>query len=266
MKESGWFRYLQPGVDYYVHPSGLWIVLRTPLRTDQMLAVTYIAASGDTVGDYNPERIHNLGGRPKLRLLKASGANHQPGEPTWDYEMHQVYRVSGSRDVEPGSVDLTVSLGERSAGRTFKRAPNGDDVTFLRLFGLDEESPTDVLDPAAVYKPGEGDFGDPGGGGSAGIFGAQQGVQGTFIVFPTLHPFAEPPPLPSLGLTAEETAHILGDDANHRIYAEVDPFERDNAGLFRLTMSYRIRSDSVISSFSLGALGIREGSEQHPPG
>jgi Motility related/secretion protein len=247
--ESGWFRYLQPGVDYYVHPSGLWVVLRTPLRKEEMLAVTYITASGDTVGDYNPERIHNAGGRPMLRLLKASGANHQPGMPTWDLEMHQVYRVSGSRDVEPGSVDLTLSLGEPSAGRTFKRAPNGDDITFLRLFGLDEESPLDVLDPAAVYTPGDG------------LFEEQPAVQGTFVVFPTLHPFAEPPPVPSLGLTAAETASILGDDANHRIYDEVDPFERDNAGLFRLTLSYRIRSEGVISSFSLGALGIREGSE-----
>ncbi|HSG06833.1 MAG TPA: hypothetical protein VLA36_00650, partial [Longimicrobiales bacterium] len=80
--ESGWFRYLQPGVDYYVHPSGLWIALRTPLRREEMLAVTFITAVGDTVGDYNPERIHNAGGRPTLQLLKASGANHQPGRPT----------------------------------------------------------------------------------------------------------------------------------------------------------------------------------------
>ena len=109
--------------------------------------MTYITATGDTIGDYNPERIHNTGGRPTLRLLKASGANHQPGRPTWDQEMHQVYRVSGSRDVEQGSVELTVSLGELSAGRTFKRAPTGDDLTFLRLFGLDEESPADALDP-----------------------------------------------------------------------------------------------------------------------
>ena len=113
-----------------------------------MLAVTYVTALGDTIGDYNPERIYNLGGRPTLRLLKASGANHQPGRPTWDREMHQVYRVSGSSDVEPGSVELTVSLGERSAGRTFKRRPSGEDITLLRLFGLDEEAPVDVIDPA----------------------------------------------------------------------------------------------------------------------
>ncbi|HSW28007.1 MAG TPA: hypothetical protein VLH75_00820 [Longimicrobiales bacterium] len=248
--ESGWFRYLQPGVDYFVHPSGLWIALRTPLRREEMLAVTYITATGDTVGDYNPERIHNLGGRARLRLLRASGANHQPGRPTWDLEMHQIYRVSGSPDVEQASVTLTLSLGELSAGRTFKRAPSGDDLTFLRLLGLDEESPLDQLDPAFVYAPGSEAFED------------EPPVQGTFVVLPTLRPFAEPPPVPSLGLGPEETAAILGDDANRRIYDEEDPFERDNAGLFRLTLAYRIRSEGVISSFSLGALGIRPESER----
>ncbi len=248
--ESGWFRYLQPGVDYYVHPSGLWIALKAPLAKDEMLAVTYITATGDTVGDYNPERIANAGGRPKLRLLKASAANQQPGMPTWDMEMHQVYRVSGSRDVDPGSVNLTISLGELSAGRTFKRGPTGQDLTFLRLFGLDAESPADQLDPSFVFTPASSAFSD------------QPPVEGTFLVFPTLHPFAEPPPLPSRGLTAEETARILGEDANHNIYDQPDPYERAAAGLFRLTLTYRIRSQGVISSFSLGAIGIRDGSER----
>ncbi len=248
--ESGWFRYLQPGVDYFVHPSGLWIALRTPLRREEMLAVTYVTATGDTVGTYNPERVHNAGGQPTLKLLKASGPNHQPGRPTWDTEMHQVYRVSGSRDVEPSSVELVISLGERSAGRTFKRTPTGEDVTFLSLLGLDQESPVDDLDAAFVYSPADE------------FFGGQAPVQGTFLIFPTLEPFARPPPLPRQGLTAEETARILAGDANRRIYEEEDPFERDNAGLFRLNLSYRLRSEGVISSFSLGALGIRDGSER----
>ncbi len=248
--ESGWFRYLQPGLDYSVHPSGLWVVLRAPLRRDEMLAVTYVTALGDTVGDYNPERLHNAGSRPTLKLLKASGANHQPGRATWDQEMHQVYRVSGSPDVEHSSVDLTISLGELSAGRTFKRGPTGEDVTFMRLFGLDEEAPVDAIDPSFVYSPG------------AEFFQEQPPVQGTFIVFPTLHPFAEPPPLPASGLTDVETSRILAEDANERIYDEEDPVERDNAGRFRLTLAYRLRSEGVISSFSLGAFGIRDGSER----
>lgn len=250
IRESGWFRYLQEGVDYFVHPSGLWLALRQPLSREEMLAVTYITAVGDTIGDYNPELTYNQGGRPELRLLKASGANHQPGRPTWEQEMHQVYRVSGSADVEPGSVELEVSLGELSAGRTFKRRPSGSDITFLRLFGLDEEAPLDRIDPSFLYSPGQEFFQD------------QPPVQGTFLVFPTLRPFAEPPEVPSLGLTDVATGQILGDDANDRIYEEEDPFERVNAGRFRLTLSYRLRSEGVISSFSLGAFGIRDASER----
>jgi hypothetical protein len=250
IRESGWFRYLQEGTDYYVHPSGLWIALRQPLSREEMLAVTYITAAGDTIGDYNPEAAYNRGERPELKLLKASGANHQPGRATWDLEMHQIYRVSGSADVEPGSVDLSISLGELSAGRTFKRRPAGEDITFLRLFGLDEEAPTDRIDPSFLFTAEEDSFQD------------QPPVQGTFIVFPTLRPFAEPPPLVSLGLDEVSSARILGDDANERIYEEEDPFERDNSGRFRLSVAYRLESEGVISSFSLGAFGIRDESER----
>ncbi|MEX2472383.1 MAG: hypothetical protein WEA34_09405 [Gemmatimonadota bacterium] len=252
VREAGWFRYLQPGVDYYVHPSGLWVALRTPLRPEEMLAVTYVTAVGDTVGDYNPERIANRGERPTLRLLKASGANHRPGLPTWDLEMHQIYRVSGSPDVDQSSVDLTVSIGELAQGRTFKRRPSGEGLTFLRLFGLDEEAPLDRIDPSFVYQPG----------GDLFSLADNDPVQGTFVVFPTLRPFAEPPPIPSLGLTEGQVSAILSDDANPRIYEDEDPFERENAGRFRLTIAYRLESTGVISSFSLGAFGIREGSER----
>jgi hypothetical protein len=259
--ESGWFRYLQPGVDYFVHPSGLWIALRAPLARDEMLAVTYLTATGEAVGDYNPERLYASLRRPELRLLKASAANHQPGRPTWEMEMHQVYRVSGSRDVERASVAVTISLGELSAGRTFKRAATGEEFTFLRLFGLDQEAPQDAVDPAFVYEPArdlfEDDFRAP-----ESFLLDQPVVQGTFLVFPTLRPFAEPPPLPAFGLSEQDTRTLLGPDANHRIYEDPDPFERDNGGRFRLTIPFQVRSDSLITSFSLGALGISEGSER----
>lgn len=248
--ESGWFRYLELGVDYLLHPSGLWVALRRPLREEEMLAVTYITAVGDTVGDYDPERIHNSGGRPSLRLLKASGPKHRPGGPTWDLEMHNVYRISSSDDVESNSVALSLSLGELSAGRTFKRRPTGEEITLLKLLGLDEESPIDRLDPSFVLRPAQ-DF-----------YQERPPVNGTFIVFPTLRPFIDPPPVSSLGLTAQETKEILGSDGNSKIYESVDPVERENAGLYRLTIPFRIRSEGAITSFSLGALGIRDGSER----
>ncbi|MBT8403923.1 MAG: hypothetical protein KJP18_08705, partial [Gemmatimonadetes bacterium] len=250
VEESGWFRYLQPGIDYIVHPSGLWVVLRNPLSRDEMLATAYITAVGDTIGTYDPERVYNAGGRPRLRLLKASGPNHQPGRPTWDLEMHQVYRVSTNPDVEASSVDVTISLGELSAGRTFKRAADGRDITFLQLTGLDVESPVDQVDAAALYSP------------SSDLVLGTSAVQGTFVVFPTLRPFLEPPPLPALDLSAQETRELLGADANGRIYESEDPFERQAGGLFRLSIPFRIRSEGVISSFSLGALGVLPGSER----
>lgn len=248
--ESAWFRYLQPGQDYVVHPSGLWLALRSPLSPGEILAVTYVTAAGDTIGTYNPERIYRAGGRPRLRLLKASSAQHQPDRPTWRTEMHQVYRVSSSGDVDPGSVDLTVSLGEESAGRTFARRPNGDDLTYLRLFGLDEESPKDRLDQSQIYRPALDSFED------------QPPVSGTFIVFPTLEPFARPPPLRSLAIDSTEVVRILGANRNERIYRDPDPFERENGGVFRLNLSYEVTGEGLLSSFALGAVGIRENTER----
>ena len=250
VQESGWFRFLQPGVDYSIHSSGLWVALRRPLGRDEMLAVTYVSAAGDTIGTYNPEQIYNNGGRPSLKLLRASRPNHRPGLPTWEQEMHQVYRVSSSPDVEPSSVGLSISLGELSAGRTFTRDLAGRDLTFLRLFGLDEEAPVDVLDPAGLHR-----WTDE-------FLQEQPVVPGVFIFFPTLRPFQTPPPVPVLSLTAGETARILGPDGNSTIYEAEDPFLRESGGLYRLTIPFELRSRGVISSFSLGALGIRGESER----
>ena len=248
--ESAWFRYLQPGRDYVVHPSGLWIAVRSPLGPDDMLAVTYVAASGDTIGTYNPEAVYRAGGRPKLRLLKASAAHHQPARPTWRTEMHQVYRVSASNDVEPGSVELTVSLGEESAGRTFMRRANGDDITYLSLFGLDDESPSDRVDESQIYRPALDSFDD------------QPPVSGTYVVFPTLEPFADPPIRPGRSPDPEEVRELLGSNRNERIYREPDPFEREHSSVFRLNLSYVVRGEGPLSSFALGAAGIREGTER----
>ncbi|MEZ4422838.1 MAG: hypothetical protein R3E98_05480 [Gemmatimonadota bacterium] len=247
--ESGWFRSLSPEIDYFVHPSGLWVGLRRPLLPGEMLAVTYIAATGDTIGDYNPERIYTLGGRPRLRLLKASSPNHQPGRPTWEREMRQIYRISAASDVDPGTIALALSVGELTGGRTFTRGSAGE-FSYLRLFGIDSQSPVDQVDRSVIYTPAEESVGDV------------PAVPGTYLVFPTLRPFAQPPPLPSFGLDASEAAALLGELANPAIYDEPDPLERRSAGLFRLNLEFTVRSEGTLGTFSLGAFGIRDGSER----
>ena len=74
-----------------------------------------------------------------LRLLRSPAASHQPGRPTWPFEMHQVYRVNASSTVDITSIDLRISLGDLAGGRTFVDAA-GRQVPFLQLFGLDEDA------------------------------------------------------------------------------------------------------------------------------
>ncbi|HEY0305539.1 MAG TPA: hypothetical protein VGC44_11205, partial [Longimicrobiales bacterium] len=91
-KHSGQFRRLIKDTDYVVHSSGLWIMLRAPLRADEALAISYISETGDTVGTVNAEGSP-VGETPELRLIRGPTSMHQPGFGTWDFEMHNVYRV-----------------------------------------------------------------------------------------------------------------------------------------------------------------------------
>ncbi|MEJ2501924.1 MAG: hypothetical protein P8177_01190, partial [Gemmatimonadota bacterium] len=249
-RHSGLFRLLEPGQDYFIHPSGLWIALRAPLRSDEALAATYRTEAGDQVGDPSPEAPDQPGTTPELLLVRGPVTIHQPGQATWPWEMHQIYRLDSSAQVEPSTLELVISLGHASGGITFKQYGGGR-IPLLRLFGLDDDAPTDRIDDAHVFRPGaQLDALEP------------SPLRGTFIVFPTLEPFGTPPPVPSEGLSAPETAVILGGDANPAIYDEPDPVIRESSSRFRLNFRYRIRLEGLLSSFNLGAFGIRQGSER----
>jgi hypothetical protein len=248
-RHSGLFRLLEPGQDYYIHSSGLWIALRTPLRGDEALAAGYVTETGVVMGDPEPE-ARPLGETPDLLLVRAPIAVHQPGQPTWPWEMHHVYRLDSSAEVEMSTLELVISLGHEAGGMTF-REHAGRQIPLLRLFGLDNSSPADRIDRARVFRPGA-DVGEIG----------PSALRGTFVVFPTLEPFGRPPPVPSEGLSDAETAAILGGDANRAIYEAVDPVVRRGASRFRLNFRYRVQLEGVPSSFNLGAFGIRQGSER----
>jgi hypothetical protein len=248
-QHSGLFRLLEPGQDFYVHPSGLWIALRAPLRDDEALAAGYVTETGVVMGDPEPE-ARPSGETPELLLVRGPVAVHQPGQPTWAWEMHQVYRLDSSAEVDLESLELVISLGHEAGGVTFKDFAGGQ-IPLLRLFGLDNHAPADRLDGARVFRPG------------AELWGVgPTALRGTFIVFPTLEPFGRPPPVPREGLSAEQTAAILGVDANRVIYDAVDPVVRRGGSRFRLNFRYRVELEGIVSSFNLGAFGIRPGSER----
>lgn len=258
LKHSGLFRTLEPGIDYYVHPSGLWVMLRSPLREDEALAASYITAAGDTVGAPNAERFTG-GGNPALRLLRGPVTIHQPNQPTWRFEMHQVYRLDSSSNVDLASIRLVISLGQESGGDTF-RSFLGERITLLRLFGLDDDAPVDALDEAHLFTPGASE--GPGASGSNLATLGIAGPSGTFVVFPTLEPFKRPPPVPSEGLSAPEALLALEGNENPVIYDAVDPVVRRSGTRYRLNFDYRVRTEGVASTFSLGAFGIRDDSER----
>jgi hypothetical protein len=239
------FRLLEDGVDYQLHRSGLWLSLKQPLRDDEALGVAYRATNGSQVGSETP------GGTdlPEVRLLRGTRVAHRPGASTWRHEMRHVYRVTGSDDVDPGSIRLQISRGEGAAGDLGRPAPDtGVLIPYLQLLGLDDDLPRERLDAARIFRPAAETL--------------EPVVGGVFVVFPTLRPFAEPPPLRSLGLSAAEAARLLGDAANPALYEAADDRARASSARFRLRFQFVTRGGAAGAAIALGAIGIREGSER----
>ncbi|MDT8435437.1 MAG: hypothetical protein RRA92_01655 [Gemmatimonadota bacterium] len=254
---SGFFRPLVEGEDFIVHRSGLWVVLRSRVLRDEALAVAYVSATGDSIGDFDAEEKFRqfantgTGELPRLVLLK-DPATHRPGGVTWEREMHQIYRISSSDDVEAGSVRLVISQGPVESGPVV-RAVEGEEFSFLEIFGLDDAPRDDVVDDARIWRPA-----------ASGEFAGTNVVSGSYLVFPALEPFKEPPPIVDGRVPALQGSPfpLAAGDRNLAIYEEPIDQIRTTSFLYRLNLEYRARSTRAAQSFSLGAIGIRQGSER----
>jgi hypothetical protein len=254
---NGFFRPLIEGEDFIVHRSGLWVVIRNRVLKDEALAAAYVSATGEEVGDFDAEdkfrEYANAGSGelPRLVLLK-DAATHRPGGVTWEREMHQIYRISSSDDVEQGSVRLVISQGPVESGPVVREA-EGQGFSFLEIFGLDDSPRDDELDAARIWRPA-----------ASGEFAGTNVVSGSYLVFPTLEPFRSPPPLKDARVPAlqGEPFPLAEGDRNAAIYVEETDQIRNTSFLYRLNLAFRARSSGAARSFSLGALGIRQGSER----
>src|SRR5690606_36025050 len=125
--------------------------------------------AGPPIGTPDAERAPP-GTTPVLRLIRGPETIHQPGQATWPLEMHHVYRLDASPGVDPASVELEISLGERSAGATHREAL-GLSLSYLKLFGLDENAPFEALDEVNLLQPERDLFGAVGGPTGTSRFG-----------------------------------------------------------------------------------------------
>jgi hypothetical protein len=215
------------GADYYLDPSGLWFALATKLDQNDYLAVSYTTAVGTTVGSF-PAEDQGQGSTDSLRLIVEP--KRGPEAVTFRHEMRQIYRASGA-DLDPGSlqVNLSVNRSER---------PQGQATTYLALLGLATASDQNSFDRENRLFPRTR---DP---------DAAEVLRESYIVFPTVTPFADP------RLSPAERSDSLYRTPLYLLLAQ------GPAARFQVRLRYNSTGAGDRSTLSLGGLQIRDGSEQ----
>ena len=215
------------GTDYYLDPSGLWFALATKLDQNDYLAVSYTTAGGTVVGSF-PSEDQGQGSSDSLRLIVEP--KRGPEAATFRHEMRQIYRAAGA-DLDPPSlqVNLSVNRSER---------PQGGGTTYLGLLGLAVATDQNVFDREnRLFPRGR----DP---------DAAQVLRESYIVFPSLTPFAD------TRLSPAERSDSLYRTPLFLLLVQGPPTK------FQVRLRYNSTGAGDRSTLSLGALQIREGSEQ----
>ncbi len=218
---------LKPNSDYWVDPSGLWMVLSTQLDPNDFLAVSYQTTNGGKVGTFpaadDPTRSDTL--------LLIKYPNRGPESPTFRYAMRQVYHVAG-KDLTRSSVQLAIEVAR-------SERPEGGTGTYLSLLGLSVPSDPALFDTDNRLFPRTR---DP---------GADQVVEDVYIVFPNAEPFANASVLP-----ANVRADSLYRTPEYLLFSQGPP------STFALHLQYQAASMGDRNGVSLDATQIKEGSEQ----
>ncbi len=218
---------LKPNYDYWVDPSGLWLVLRAQLDPNDFLAVSYKTAGGTKVGTFPATDDPARG--DTLLLIKYP--NRGPASGTFRYAMRQVYHVAG-KDLTRGSVTLAITVAR-------SERPEGGTGTYLSLLGLALPSDQATFDGENRLFPRKR---DP---------GADQVVEDVYIVFPNAKPFADP-----VRLSTNVRADSLYRTPEYLLFTEGPP------STFALNLHYEAASMGNRNGISLDASQIKEGSEQ----
>jgi hypothetical protein len=216
---------LVEGRDYYLDPSGFWFALATRVGDQDFLAVSYVTASGDTVGTF-PAVNRGLD-----TLFLVYEPRKGPEVPTYAHELRNVYRMGGS-DVDRSSLGVTIVVNESE--QPLDR--QGTYLARLRVALANNESQVDEYN--RVFPRAR----DPNGGAP---------TRDLFLVFPHLRPFAD-----STRLQAGERNDSLYRTPTYLLATQGPPPR------FRMRLHYEATGGGDRGVLTLGAFQIRDGSER----
>ncbi|HWA55882.1 MAG TPA: cell surface protein SprA, partial [Gemmatimonadales bacterium] len=227
-QQTGIWQLLNRDVDYYVDPSGLWIALAARLDQNDFLAVSYRSAAGQ-VGTF-PAQDQGLPIRDTLRLIFQPRVGAEA--VTFRHEIRNAYRVAGA-DLDLNSLVVNLSLN-----RSERPLRPGAQSTYLAELGLaTADNPALFNRQDRLFPRGR----EP---------NAQLTIKESYIIFPSLAPFADP-------------ARLLATERNDSLYATPDYllFDQGPPAKFVFRLRYNASSTGDRSTLDLGALQIRDGSE-----
>ncbi len=266
---------LREGVDYYLDPSHLWIMLVRPLnQNSERLVVAYRVRLNGAAGGRDTTWV-TTGGTPDLRYTgRPQYANLiwdprvRPTDPEFRREVRSVYRIAG-QDLQRQSVQLRVLTG--AGGQEKPLAGRYD--TFLQMFGLAQLNNSAQFDidnrlwprpgdPVFNLGAGAGDVGPAGlpggGGGGGGLGGGAVGsrvIQDYYLFFPSLRPFS----------IRESGLVVPGNPPNDSIYTTPGEYlssPQHPTTVYRLRVSYQTAGTSEAGTLMLGSVQVRRNSER----
>ncbi|NIS23779.1 cell surface protein SprA [candidate division KSB1 bacterium] len=122
--DEGFFIRLEKD-EYYLEPNLGFIRMNNRVSDNEILAVTYTTAGGDTVG----REFENVG---IFKLIKPQ--NPLPTDATWDLEWKHVYSLGG-RNIDPEGFD--VKIYSRTSGEPDQEVNSATGEKWVTIFGLD---------------------------------------------------------------------------------------------------------------------------------
>jgi hypothetical protein len=229
---------LQLGKDYYVDPSGAWFALANRLDQNDYLAVSYLPAGQAScagprpcVGTFPVTANPDTAVIDTLRLVYDPKPGVTAATPSFRFELRNVYRVGGA-DVNRETVALAVMVNQRE-----RTAASGQ--TYLDRLGLALPNDPNKLDQYNRLFPRDRD--------------PQRGapVQGYYVVFPHLRPFAD-----STKLTAAERNDSLYRTPRVLLASQAPP------SVVILREHADVAASADRSTLSLNSFQVRDGSEK----